>query len=691
MRTIAFALSIIALIAVVHGAKRVENLRFVAPASFNAKTMTGPDSNVGPKSVEMIFSNGDIREYPSDKDQHKDYDPDCEDVPANEEEEEEGTYCPPAATLGYKKLVKGGENDFGTPVNDVGDELSGEDYDIKAAKVTGGIPIPIISNTKGQKHRLFHLIAIDGGSNKVSSVQAVEQRVDLNFSKKIISVSDVSSKDVHGLLSPSQPRITASCSAMFTEKKAPRARDGFLQYQALEHYIHPLPPTESGDIWDNLLAYHYGWPTEARVEGFEEEFGIHKRYAFGRGNWAGVHCLPDGHTCLFWGDGHLLAFVATEKYDMTMGRLFYVAKASEGKLSWMEVGRKPDEVPYAKLGDKADEDEGESPDDPVGPIPKGQGKSEVHEGEVKDFIDAIEDNAEAFEAVFHENCSHPDAVMVDHDANDWTPRLCLVLVADPRIAARVETILYLRYVGAATNFSGPSLSISDVTYSREWTDEDGNRGALFFSVEEMYSNKTADKFGAYAKCGGVFQASLTSWKDVVEAEEDEDTDYVLEKPTKWLPKQLILIVGKETRDEEKCDALLQYPTSVAWAHFHNMLFVGTTSMGTKNSLIIGYDLSEAASDEDKVQVVFSGEHNSTVTGLTFNPSMVGTGDAWLTFAVADRDGEREGEYGMIGPLRMRGYGTTDQLQNLGCPRFSSDHPFHKKYPFTEYPFPEEEE
>eukprot|EP00961_Rhodomonas_salina_P002523 35075-Rhodomonas_salina.1 len=127
-----------------------------------------------------------------------------------------------------------------------------------------------------------------------------------------------------------------------------------------------------------------------------------------------------------------------------------------------------------------------------------------------------------------------------------------------------------------------------------------------------------------------------------------------------------------------------------------MLLVGTQGAAGVDSAIIAVETDDEwlkTSGTDKYQTVYRGKANSVVTGLTWNQNLIGNGDAYLTFGVAHQAGDAEGEFDMVGPLRMRGYigGTTDQLQNLGCPRFAPSHYLYTEWVSQEWPLSEEEE
>lgn len=672
MRATTVLIALVATFAFVHGRHTVTHLVYESPSA----SATSP---VGPPSVKMIYDDEDERIFPNDDDSDElDYDDECEDVPGE-------TYCPAPARLGVTTVAKVateyGDNVFGKAVNDFGEALK-SGYtgagDFHGPAVSGGVSIPTLDNAKGQF--LYGIVAVDGKADKVSSLYRVDYDLSFNKSQDIaMNTEYIMAPGVHGVLSPSAPRITPWCTAMLAEQIALDAfalrgqtdlfAAEFPAKAALIDINHPRP---DGNSLTDLTVWMNGWAVEARIDDIDGEVAVLKRYAFGRGNWKGVLCLPDGHTCLFWGDSMLFAFVAENKMGMDYGRLYYATKITDsdgkGKVSWMEFGREASEDPYEMKGGD-DEDEAE---DPVS-IPAGQGDSLLHEDEIKEGLSTwtFEDVFEIGTAATATTCA-TGFRMVDGT--------CLKLKAAAKIAARLETVRFAKYLGASAMFAG----LEDVAYSREYKIEaDGDRAALFMAFSSISAAQAAVLPVDASPNGAVFVASLTSWKNV----EDDDDELVTEKTGTWFPKYLTVIAK---------DNGIVKPSSVAWAHFHNMLLVGTHGAAGVESAIIAVETDDEwlkTSGTPKYQTVYRGKANSVVKGLTWNQNLIGNGDTYLTFGVAHQAGDAEGEFDMVGPMRMRGYmgGTTDQLQNLGCPRFGTSHYLYKEWVSQEWPLPEEDE
>ena len=625
----------------------------------------------------MHYNDGSTRVFPNSADQKEvKYDEDCEDEPAVKCEEDmdpeecesekwftNGKYCPPKVELGVFTIAEvgseyGDEDDvFGAAHNDVGDEISNG-----GTMISGGATIPVISTVTGQA--TFGLVTIDGQTDKSSGLWIVEYEQHLNKSKGFVeSVQTVKTMGVHGVISPSSPRLTAACSAMFVEQLAPDATamaavtdfdaeaaipstSGKDMKEALMAFHHVRP---TGEKLSEFMPWHNGWPVEARVEDAKGSVSVHKHYAFGRGSWDGVTCMPDGVTCLFWGEGFLFAFMAEEPHVMDYGRLLYArkVKAASGedgpKIVWQEMGIDSDSM-YPKKGG----DDEETKDDPVG-VPEGLGQSLAHDDEVKD----------AFAWPLNP---------LDKDAEGYAMH----------VAARLETVAFAKSIGAQPHFEG----LTDVSFSREFssTGDKDDRGAIFLSFSKLNADQQAVFPGDTAN-GAVFHAALTSWKDATEVDEEDweeegVPEYELTKISKMLPGELSNVASG-------ADNGIVMPTSVAWSHFHNMLFVGTDAGN-----IIGVEMDAEwlkTSNTMQYQTVYTNGGKSPVKGLMWNQNMIGNGDAYLTFGV-------DGEWDIIGPFRMRNYMTSvDTLMNVGCPRFDKEHHLYAKFKSQEWPIPEEED
>eukprot|EP00961_Rhodomonas_salina_P157724 2123292-Rhodomonas_salina.1 len=194
----------------------------------------------------------------------------------------------------------------------------------------------------------------------------------------------------------------------------------------------------------------------------------------------------------------LFAFVAENKMGMDYGRLYYATKIADsdgkGKVSWMEFGRAASEDPYEMKGG-GDEDA----EDPLS-IPAGQGGSLLHEDEIKERLSTwtFEDVFEVGTAATETTCA-TGFRMVDG--------ACLKLKAEAKIAARLETVRFAKYLGASAEmFAG----LEDVAYSREFKVEaDGDRAALFMAFSSISAAQAEALPMDASPDGAVFVASLT--------------------------------------------------------------------------------------------------------------------------------------------------------------------------------------
>mmetsp|Transcript_48631 Transcript_48631/g.75911 ORF Transcript_48631/g.75911 Transcript_48631/m.75911 type:complete len:747 (-) Transcript_48631:74-2314(-) len=719
---------------------------WVTEMKFSAVSPTGSEDDMftSTQAVAFNYNTGETKSWPS-QDDFKFYYPssecseDCMDE-CSEDCEEADEPCAADKcdkqcadkcrdpTVGLKTLFRTGtadETEAGKMMGEVSDmsmastlKCSGTDgYDCADASasntgatymntnVRGTTFVPVASDTAGFKN--FAFTSFDG-KDKPSAVYLSQLSTILDDHDMALNGPDgpmmskeVDVKGINGIVAPGKPANTPWCSVLIPESKTAMTRDVGAGSELFTTntdlaWIQQYYGEQASDI-ASLSPYMWGYNVEMRVEDYEGMVGVFKRYGMGRLHWTSVSCAPDMMTCVGSGNGIVVAYVASDKMDLSKGRLFFGMWDGDS-LEFKEFVTK-----YMV--------EGESSDTATLTCPYGQDCAAAMGSEIsEDMVMAkAQDSSFGFSDMFEVGAAPADGVCADGfsfvkmSAGLVPADECLKVKAEMdtqegrSIIARLETYRMAAMMGAAVNIemvSGVVSSIDD-----DWKDGDDREEGLWFWSFKMITSEL-DKGEAFDEnmCGCVYRSTRGSFKEAdVDAGEllwDGD-DLEMATLSSWMPKKFEKVTCGMADNAGVCDDdLVAYPMDISWSQYHNTLFIGEYMGGHDNARVWAFETpynrdAEAAPSNGELKAIAIAPKGASAQGLMWHQNLVYNALSYLTvsfgmprpMATGAMMSDKAGYQTYLGPFPMQGYisGSSDILPNLGCPRWEANSYKYKPY------------